>query len=90
MINICFLITLFLNLNNKGENMKIFTLLTSLLLFLISASCVMANTKQQAAQKKLQSYGCKLIQDAQGKSFYKCKPDAPKSLIKYYSQIVQK
>jgi|TARA_A100001037_G_scaffold290305_1_gene302984 hypothetical protein len=50
----------------------------------------MANTKQQAAQKKLQSYGCKLIQDAQGKSSYKCKPDAPKSLIKYYSQIVQK
>ena len=76
MINICFLITLFLNLNNKGENMKIFTLLTSLLLFLISTSHVMANTKQQAAQKKLQSYGCK--------------PDAPKSLIKYYSQIVQK
>ena len=70
--------------------MKIFTLLTSLLLFLISTSDVMANTKQQAAQKKLQSYGCKLIQDAQGKSFYKCKPDAPKSLIKYYSQIVQK
>ena len=89
MININFLITLFLNLNNKGENMKIFTL-TSLLLFLISTSHVMANTKQQAAQKKLQSYGCKLIQDAQGKSSYKCKPDAPKSLIKYYSQIVQK
>ena len=41
-------------------------------------------------KKKLQSYGCKLIQDAQGKSSYKCKPDAPKSLIKYYSQIVQK
>ena len=33
--------------------MKIFTLLTSLLLFLISTSHVMANTKQQAAQKKV-------------------------------------
>ena len=70
--------------------MKIFTLLTSLLLFLISTSDAMSNTKQQAAHKKLQSYGCKLIQNAQGKSSYLCKQDAPKSLIKYYSQIVQK
>ena len=70
--------------------MKIFITVTSLFLFLINTSSVIANTKQQAAQKKLQSYGCKLIQDAQGKSSYKCKPDAPKSLIKYYSQIVQK
>ena len=46
--------------------------------------------KQKAAQKKLESYGCKLIQDATGKSSYKCKSDAPKSLIEYYTQIVQK
>ena len=70
--------------------MKIFITVTSLFLFLINTSSVIANTKQQAAQKKLQSYGCKLIQNAQGKSSYLCKKDAPKSLIKYYSQIVQK
>ena len=70
--------------------MKIFITVTSLFLFLINTSSVIANTKQQAAHKKLQSYGCKLIQNAQGKSSYLCKKDAPKSLIKYYSQIVQK
>ena len=42
--------------------MKIFITVTSLFLFLINTSSVIANTKQKVRHKKLQSYGCKLIQ----------------------------
>ena len=70
--------------------MKKLTMLTFLLSLALNTDIATANTKQKAAQKKLESYGCKLIQDATGKSSYKCKSDAPKSLIDYYTQIVQK
>ncbi len=75
--------------------MKIFTMLMSLIVFLISTSYAIADTKQQATLKKFESYGCKLTQNPQGQSAYQCKfewldSDAAKSLIKYYSQIVQK
>ena len=70
--------------------MKKLTMLTFLLSLALNNDIATADTKQKAAQKKLESYGCKLIQDATGKSSYKCKSDAPKSLIEYYTQIVQK
>jgi len=70
--------------------MKKLTMLTFLLSLALNTDIARADTKQKAAQKKLESYGCKLIQDATGKSSYKCKSDAPKSLIEYYTQIVQK
>jgi hypothetical protein len=70
--------------------MKKLTILTFLLSLALNTDIATADTKQRAAQKKLESYGCKLIQDATGKSSYKCKSDAPKSLIEYYTQIVQK
>ena len=70
--------------------MKQLTMLTFLLSLALNANIARADTKQKAAQKKLESYGCKLIQDATGKSSYQCKSDAPKSLIEYYTQIVQK
>jgi hypothetical protein len=70
--------------------MKKLTMLTFLLSLALNTDIATADTKQKAAQKKLESYGCKLIQDATGKSSYKCKSDAPKSLIEYYTQIVQK
>tara|TARA_B100002019_G_scaffold143737_1_gene123921 strand:- start:879 stop:1091 length:213 start_codon:yes stop_codon:yes gene_type:complete len=70
--------------------MKKLTMLTFLLSFALNTDIATADTKQKAAQKKLESYGCKLIQDATGKSSYQCKSDAPKSLIEYYTQIVQK
>jgi hypothetical protein len=70
--------------------MKKLTMLTFLLSLALNTDIASADTKQKAAQKKLESYGCKLIQDATGKSSYKCKSDAPKSLIEYYTQIVQK
>ena len=70
--------------------MKKLTMLTFLLSLALNTDIATADTKQKAAQKKLDSYGCKLIQDASGKSSYKCKSDAPKSLIEYYTQIVQK
>jgi len=70
--------------------MKKLTMLTFLLSLALNTDIATADTKQKAAQKKLESYGCKLIQDATGKSSYKCKSDAPKSLIEYYAQIVQK
>ena len=65
-------------------------MLTFLLSLALNTDFATADTKQKAAQKKLESYGCKLIQDATGKSSYQCKSDAPKSLIEYYTQIVQK
>jgi hypothetical protein len=70
--------------------MKKLTMLTFLLSLALNNDIATADTKQKAAQKKLESYGCKLIQDATGKSSYQCKSDAPKSLIEYYTQIVQK
>ena len=75
--------------------MKIFTTLTSLLLFLFNVSFAANDTKKQTVLKKFESYGCKLIQDTKGKSAYQCKfelldSDEAKSLIKYYSEIVQK
>jgi len=70
--------------------MKKLTMLTFLLSLALNTDIAIADTKQKAAQKKLESYGCKLIQDATGKSSYQCKSDAPKSLIEYYTQIVQK
>jgi hypothetical protein len=70
--------------------MKKLTMLTFLLSLALNTNIATADTKQKAAQKKLESYGCKLIQDATGKSSYQCKSDAPKSLIEYYTQIVQK
>ena len=70
--------------------MKKLTMLTFLLSLALNTDIATADTKQKAAQKKLESYGCKLIQDATGKSSYQCKSDAPKSLIDYYTQIVQK
>jgi len=71
--------------------MKKLTMLTFLLSLALNTNIAIADdTKQKAAQKKLESYGCKLIQDATGKSSYQCKSDAPKSLIEYYTQIVQK
>ena len=70
--------------------MKKLTMLTFLLSLALNTDIAKADTKQKAAQKKLESYGCKLIQDATGKSSYQCKSDAPKSLIEYYTQIVQK
>ena len=70
--------------------MKKLTILTFLLSLAFNTEIATAGTKQKAAQKKLESYGCKLIQDATGKSSYQCKSDAPKSLIEYYTQIVQK
>ena len=70
--------------------MKNLTMLTFLLSLALNTDIATADTKQKAAQKKLESYGCKLIQDATGKSSYQCKSDAPKSLIEYYTQIVQK
>ena len=70
--------------------MKQLTMLTFLLSLALNTNIARADTKQKAAQKKLESYGCKLIQDATGKSSYQCKSDAPKSLIEYYTQIVQK
>ncbi|MEL0245658.1 MAG: hypothetical protein VW954_00410 [Alphaproteobacteria bacterium] len=70
--------------------MKKLTMLTFLLSLALNTDIATADTKQKAAQKKLESYGCKLIQDATGKSSYQCKSDAPKSLIEYYTQIVQK
>lgn len=70
--------------------MKKLTMLTFLLSLALNTDFATADTKQKAAQKKLESYGCKLIQDATGKSSYQCKSDAPKSLIEYYTQIVQK
>ena len=70
--------------------MKKLTMLTFILSLALNTDIATADTKQKAAQKKLESYGCKLIQDATGKSSYKCKSDAPKSLIEYYTQIVQK
>lgn len=70
--------------------MKKLTMLTFLLSLALNTDIASADTKQKAAQKKLESYGCKLIQDATGKSSYQCKSDAPKSLIEYYTQIVQK
>ena len=70
--------------------MKKLTILTFLLSLALNTDIATADTKQRAAQKKLESYGCKLIQDATGKSSYKCKSDAPKSLIEYYTQIIQK
>jgi len=70
--------------------MKKLTMLTFLLSLALNTDIARADTKQKAAQKKLESYGCKLIQDATGKSSYQCKSDAPKSLIEYYTQIVQK
>jgi len=70
--------------------MKKLTMLTFLLSLALNTDIATADTKQKAAQKKLDSYGCKLIQDASGKSSYKCKSDAPKSLIEYYTQIVEK
>ena len=69
--------------------MKTFTIFTSLLFLSIAPSYAKTDLKQQAALKKLKSYGCKYIQDAQGKSAYVCKSDAPKSLIKYYTQIIK-
>ena len=65
----------------------IFTFLLSLA---FNTDTAKSYTNQKAAQKKLDSYGCKLIQDASGKSSYKCKSDAPKSLIEFYTQIVEK
>jgi len=70
--------------------MKKLLMLTFLLSLALNTDIATADTKQKAAQKKLESYGCKLIQDATGKSSYQCKSDAPKSLIEYYTQIVQK
>ena len=70
--------------------MKKLTMLTFLLSLALNTDIATADTKQKAAQKKLESYGCKLIQDAIGKSSYQCRSDAPKSLIEYYTQIVQK
>jgi len=70
--------------------MKKLTMLTFLLSLALNTDIATADTKQKAAQKKLESYGCKLIQDATGKSSYQCKSDAPKSLIEYYTQIIQK
>ena len=70
--------------------MKKLTMLTFLLSLALNTDIATADTKQKAAQKKLKSYGCKLIQDASGKSSYQCKSDAPRSLIEYYTQIVQK
>ena len=70
--------------------MKKLTMLTFLLSLALNTDIATADTKQKAAQKKLESYGCKLIQNATGKSSYQCKSDAPKSLIEYYTQIVQK
>ena len=70
--------------------MKKLIMLTFLLSLALNIDIAKADTKQKAAQKKLDSYGCKLIQDATGKSSYQCKSDAPKSLIEYYTQIVQK
>ena len=70
--------------------MKKLTMLTFLLSLALNTDIATADTKQKATQKKLESYGCKLIQDATGKSSYQCKSDAPKSLIEYYTQIVQK
>lgn len=70
--------------------MKKLTMLTFLLSLALNTDIATADTKQKAAQKKLESYGCKLIQDATGKSSYQCKSDAPKSLIEYYTQIVLK
>jgi hypothetical protein len=70
--------------------MKKLTMLTFLLSLALNTDIASADTKQKAAQKKLESYGCKLIQDATGKSSYQCKSDAPKSLIEYYTQIVLK
>ncbi len=70
--------------------MKKLKMLTFLLSLALNTDIATADTKQKAAQKKLESYGCKLIQDATGKSSYQCKSDAPKSLIEYYTQIVQK
>ena len=70
--------------------MKKLTMLTFLLSLALNTDIATADTKQRAAQIKLESYGCKLIQDATGKSSYQCKSDAPKSLIEYYTQIVQK
>jgi hypothetical protein len=70
--------------------MKKLIMLTFLLSLALNTDIAKADTKQKAAQKKLDSYGCKLIQDATGKSSYQCKSDAPKSLIEYYTQIVQK
>ena len=70
--------------------MKKLTMLTFLLSLALNTDIATADTKQKAEQKKLDSYGCKLIQDATGKSSYQCKSDAPKSLIEYYTQIVQK
>ena len=70
--------------------MKKLTMLTFLISLALNTDIATADTKQKAAQKKLESYGCKLIQDATGKSSYQCKSDAPKSLIEYYTRIVQK
>ena len=72
-----------------GEIMKIFTILFAFLFFLGNNSYSQTSNKQKAALKKLESFGCKFIQDAQGKSAYQCKSDAPKSLIKYYTLIVE-
>ena len=70
--------------------MKTFTIVNALFLLLIISENTKADTRQEAAYKKLASYGCKLIQSAQGKSEYKCKSNAPKSLIKYYTKIIKK
>ena len=70
--------------------MKKLTILTFLLSLAFNTNIAAANTKQKAAQKKLESYDCKLIKDATGKSSYQCKSDTPKSLIEYYTQIIQK
>lgn len=70
--------------------MKKLTMLTFLLSLALNTDIATADTKQKAAQKKLESYDCKLIQDATGKSSYQCKSDTPKSLIEYYTQIIQK
>ena len=68
------------------EIMKIFTTFCFSIFFHNSYS--QTSNKQKAALKKLESFGCKFIQDAQGKSAYQCN-DAPKSLIKYYTLIVK-
>ena len=70
--------------------MKKLTVLTFLLSLAFNTDIATVETKQKAAQKKLETYGCNLIQNASGKFSYHCKSDVPKSLIKYYTQIIQK